>query len=260
MRSELEQQRIEALGPPPPEVNESFQNIPMRDGFESEIKVFKPTQPPAGGTALVVLVFGGGFVVGSNGQMTAMSRLLSGMYGVTVVNISYRLAPAHKFPNGINDAWDSVQWIAANATSLGADPIKGFVIGGVSAGANMSAVIAQKHLEQGISPPLTGIWLSVPLLFSSTESVPEKYREQWFSREQNKDAPVLDGDAIDAIEELLEPDHDSEWFSPYNAKAPHKDLPPTYIQADGLDPLRDDALIHDQVLREHGVKTRLTVW
>lgn len=260
MRREMEQQRVEALGPPPSELAESFQEIPMRDGFNSELKIFKPTQPAPDGTPLIVLVFGGGFVVGGNGQLTAMSRLLCSKYGVTVVNISYRLAPAHKFPAGVDDAWDSVQWIASNASSLGVDPSKGFVIGGVSAGANISAVIAQQHLKQGISPPLTGIWLSVPWLFSSKESVPEKYKDQWFSREQNKDAPVLDEDAIEAIGELLQPDTESEWFTPYNVKAAHKGLPRTYIQADGLDPLRDDALIHEQVLREHGVETRLTVW
>lgn len=260
MRAERERQNIAALGPPPAEISEAFQKITMRDGYESELKVFKPTQPPAGGSPLVVLVFGGGFVVGSNGQLTAVSRLVSAKYGATVVNISYRLAPESKFPTGVNDAWDSVQWIAANAASLGADPSKGFVLGGVSAGANISAVVAQQHLDADISPALTGIWLSVPLVFTSKEDVPEKYREQWFSRDQNKDAPVLDSDAIDAIGEHLSPDPKSEWYSPYNAKAPHKGLPPTYIQVDGLDPLRDDGLIHEQVLRENGVKTKLTVW
>ncbi|CZT23344.1 related to Putative sterigmatocystin biosynthesis lipase/esterase STCI [Ramularia collo-cygni] len=259
-RHETEQQNIKALGPPPPEVQESFSKIAMRDGFDSELKIFKPTNPPSSGSPLVILIFGGGFVVGSNGQMTAVARQLTKVFGATVVNISYRLAPEHKFPTGVNDAWDSVQWIAANASSLGADPSKGFIVGGVSAGANITAVIAQKYLDEGISPPMTGLWLSVPLLFSFKENVPEKYRDQWFSREQNKDAPVLDGNALDAIWDHLAPDTDSEWFSPYNGQNPHKGLPPTYLQVDGLDPLRDDGLIHEQVLRNHGVKTKLTVW
>lgn len=104
-RDELQKKNIEALGPCPPEVEESYQNISMRDGFESELKIFKPTKPPAKGSPLVVLVFGGGFVIGNNGQLTAFGRVLSKLYGATVVNISYRLAPEHKFPTGINDAW-----------------------------------------------------------------------------------------------------------------------------------------------------------
>ncbi len=257
---EMDQQNIQALGPPPPEIGESFIKIPMRDGFDSELKVFKPTHPPPASSPLVILVFGGGFVTGSNVQMTGISRALCKIFRATVVNISYRLAPEHKFPTGVNDAWDSVQWVAANAPSLGADPSKGFVLGGVSAGGNISAVIAQKSLDEGMSPPLTGVWLSVPLLFPSKESVPEKYRDQWFSREQNKDAPGLDQDALTAIEQHLEADKKSEWYSPYNAKTPHKGLPPTYLQADGLDPLRDDVLVHEQVLREHGVQTKIVAW
>ncbi|KAK5686661.1 hypothetical protein LTS10_002784 [Elasticomyces elasticus] len=259
-RNELEQQGIQALGPPPPGVEESFLNIQLRDGFDSELKIFKPAQPPASGSPLVVLVFGGGFVIGSNGQMTAVSRALCQMFAATVVNISYRLAPEHKFPTGVNDAWDSLQWIAANASSLGADPSKGFVLGGVSAGANISAVIAQKSVDESISPPLTGVWLVVPYVFGSKENVPAHYRDQWFSREQNKDAPGLDGDAMTAIEKALGADNSSEWFTPYNAKVPHKGLPPTCIYANGMDPLRDDALIHEQALREAGVKTKLFTW
>lgn len=232
----------------------------MRDGFASELKVFKPIHPPTTGSPLVVLVFGGGFVTGSNGQLTAISRALCSMFGATVVNISYRLAPQHKFPTGVNDAWDSVQWIAANAASLGADPSQGFILGGVSAGGNIAAVIAQKSVDDGMTPPLTGVWLAVPLLFLSRDSVPQVYRDQWFSREQNKDAPVFDNDALVAIAQHLEPDVKSAWYSPYNAKTPHEGLPRTWICANGLDPLRDDALIHEQVLRGHGVETKLVVW
>lgn len=52
----------------------------------------------------------------------------------------------------------------------------------------------------------------------------------------------------------------SPLYSPFNSKTPHKNLPPTYVAVCGLDPLRDDGLIYEQVLKEHGVKTRLDVW
>ena len=256
----MEQESIAALGPVPAEVKESFVKIPMRDGYESELKVFKPTKAPAEGSPLIILVYGGGFIMGTNGQLTAYGRSLCKLFGATVVNISYRLAPEHKFPTGINDSWDSVKWCGANASSLGADPSKGFLLGGVSAGGNISAVVAQKWQDEALSPPLTGLWLCVPLVFPTEAQVPEKYRDQWFSHEQNKDAPILDAKKIGAVGEHLEPDGASEWYSPYNTKNPHKGLPPTYIQVNGLDPLRDDGLIHEQVLGEHGVKTKIDVW
>jgi len=98
------------------------------------------------------------------------------------------------------------------------------------------------------------------LVFPNQETVPEKYRDVWFSHEQNADAPILDKDAIDAIGTHLQPDPKSPLYSPFNSKNPHKGLPPTYVSVCGLDPLRDDGLIYEEVLREHGVKTKLDVW
>lgn len=37
----------------------------------------------------------------------------------------------------------------------------------------------------------------------------------------------------------------------------HKDLPPAYIVACGLDPLRDDAFLYERLLKEAGVPVKL---
>lgn len=39
----------------------------------------------------------------------------------------------------------------------------------------------------------------------------------------------------------------------------HSGLPPAYIQVSGLDPLRDEGILYEKVLRESGVKTKLDV-
>lgn len=260
MRAAMGKQRLAALGPPGPDLKESFKKIPMRDGFESELKIFQPTAKPAAGSPLIVLCFGGGFVVGDNEQLTPYSRALVKLFGAVVVNISYRLAPEHRFPAAPNDAWDSFAWIGKNAASLDADPSAGFILGGVSAGANLTSVVAQKAQDEKFSPPLTGLWLCVPLIFPNKALVPEKYRDEWFSHEQNANAPILDKDAVEAVHHHLQVDEKSPLYSVFNAQAPHTGLPPAYVQVDGLDPLRDDGLIYEKVLRDHGVKTRLDVW
>jgi acetyl esterase/lipase len=37
----------------------------------------------------------------------------------------------------------------------------------------------------------------------------------------------------------------------------HQELPPAYFQIAGMDPLRDEGLLYEQVLRESGVKTKV---
>jgi hypothetical protein len=69
------------------------------------------------------------------------------------------------------------------------------VVGGISAGANLVAVISHLYRDDRLSPPITGIYLSVPVVLSP-EVVPEKYKDRYLSREQNKNAPILNQDAI----------------------------------------------------------------
>ncbi|PSK56964.1 Carboxylesterase 1 [Elsinoe australis] len=237
---------------------ESTKNIAMRDGFQSEIRIHKPANPPAK-SPLIVLLFGGGFVVGSNMQLGPYARGLAALYGATVVTLSYRLAPEHKFPTQANDAWDSVSWLAKNAGSIGADPSAGFILGGVSAGGNLTAVTAQKAKDEGLSPPLTGLWLCIPVLLAD-ETVPEKYKPLFFSRKQNANAPVFNIDAINRVDAYLQQDNKSPLWSPFNTPGAHKGLPPSYFQVCGMDPLRDDGLIYEAILRENGVKTKLDVY
>lgn len=230
----------------------------MRDGFESEIRITRPEKPPAK-SPLVVLLFGGGFVVGSNVQLGPYARAIAALYGATCVTTSYRLAPENKWPAAPNDTWDTLKWLAANATSIGADPEAGFILGGVSAGGNLTAISAQKAVTEKLSPPLTGLWFSVPVLFGD-EIVPEGYKHRFFSRKQNAAAPIFNMTAIHSVDEYLQADHRSPDWSPFNVEGAHTGLPPSYFQVCGMDPLRDDGLIYENVLRDHGVKTKLDVY
>lgn len=115
-----------------PAADESYHQLPMRDGFTSTIKIHKPVDAAPG--PLIALFFGGGFVCGSLEQFTRTARALNKVLGATVVSCAYRLAPEYQFPTGQLDALDSMKWIAENATGslLRSDPSKGFIIGGVS--------------------------------------------------------------------------------------------------------------------------------
>jgi acetyl esterase/lipase len=97
----------------------------------------------------------------------------------------------------------------------------------------------------------------------------------YLSREQNKDAPILNDVSMGLFQRklvlfltrgmltltgLYKPDPTSPIRSPLVFES-HRDLPPTYIQACGIDPLRDDALIYERILSEDsGVLTKLDIY
>lgn len=59
---------------------------------------------------------------------------------------------------------------------------------------------------------------------------------------------------------LYKPDIHSNLRTPLLFSS-HKDLPPTYFQICGMDPLRDEALIYEEILREeNGVKTKVDIY
>lgn len=236
------------------------QKIPMRDGYASEIRIYRPENPrPREQTPLVVLIYGGGFILGDNKQLNAYARAISTLFGATVVSISYRLAPEYKFPIAAYDCWDSLCWIAKHAAEMGADPTTGFILGGVSAGGNLAAVTGQKSIAERFHPPLTGLWLGIPFILDET-IVPAMYKSLFVSRVQNREALILNGDSVRNTYDLVGFDVLSPDFSPFNFPGAHIGMPPTYFQVAGADPLRDDGLIYERVLREHGVPTRLSVY
>ncbi|KAL0263395.1 hypothetical protein SLS55_002375 [Diplodia seriata] len=236
-------------------------DVPMRDGHLNPLRVHKPTSPPANGKSpLVVLIYGGGFLVGDNTQMSPFARILNELHGATVVNLSYRLVPSgHRWPTQPNDVWDNLQWIAANAeTQLGADPSAGFIVGGASAGANLAAVAAQRWIGEKQEPALTGLHIGIPVLFVEP-NVPAAYRDLWFSREQNRDAFILNAAAVDALMDKYGPDTASPDWCPLNAENALVGYPRTYVSACGEDPLRDDGLVYWRLLRDRGAETRIDV-
>jgi acetyl esterase len=61
--------------------------------------------------------------------------------GFVVFNVSYRLAPRHRYPAAIEDVCDAFTWVAANAGRFGGD-LSRLVVAGESAGANLAASLA----------------------------------------------------------------------------------------------------------------------
>ncbi|KAI1610173.1 Alpha/Beta hydrolase protein [Exophiala viscosa] len=261
MAADRNAEALKVLGDSPPEIKSTELQYPTRDGSKLRAKLYQPTSPPKAGSPLIVMYHGGGFCIGAPEGEEQTCRNFVQAFGAVCVSASYRLAPEYKFPYAVKDSWDALKWAAENAKSWGADPSVGFVVGGTSAGGNISAVLAHVARDEGLSPPLTGQYLIIPALVPENK-VPEKYKKYSLSYEQNKNAPVLPIAAIDMFMKGYEPDDDDAiWYAPFNHPKGHKDLPTALFQVDGMDPLRDEALIYERVLREeYSLKTKLYVY
>ena len=83
-------------------------------------------------------IHGGGFMLGRAYQYDEMMTAVAAACQVATVSVDYRLAPENPYPAGPDDCETAAVWLAENALSeFGTDRL---VIGGESAGANLSAV------------------------------------------------------------------------------------------------------------------------
>ena len=204
--------------------------------------------------------------------MLAYARGLVQLFNAVVVSPSYRLAPENKFPVGVNDAYDILSWCAKNASTLGADTSKGFIVGGNSAGANFTAVLARRSVQEVLEPKLTGQWLSYPLLTfreAAKEGVEglvkeaHKYKDIWgLSWEENRDAVLIDAAAAEMLRAYYSPDLASPLLNPL-VREPAFDvgkLPKAFVQTAGLDIVRDDGIVYAYALEDAGVDVRLAAY
>jgi acetyl esterase/lipase len=257
----------------PENVTEKAHHIPMRDGYMSRVLILEPCTPnlagkPGGGLPVLLMFHGGGHCVGYPEWEVPLLRLLVVRYNMICIAPSYRFAPENPFPASINDAWDTLQWVASEGGSNNslssplhhADPNLGFIVGGSSAGANLAASLAHLARDNMLKPPLSGQFLSVVTVMDH-EHVPAKYQNAYLSWEQNKSAPILDQHLYSIFNNASKRDPTSELWASFNHPNGHEGLPKAYFQVCGLDIFRDDGLIYERVLREEaGVETKMDLY
>lgn len=279
---------MDQLGPCPLNLVETTIEIPLPDGTSSRTIITRPASPaPEGeGFPLIVLLLGGGWSGGSPEMMLAPARGFAALLGAIVASPTYKVAPEDPFPAPMQSAWEAVAWLShpenLNGGVLAAsggvrfDPGQGFVVGGVSAGAHIAAVIAgvsakaaadgSSELVRGLTPlrhQLTGLYTGVPFLLAEAVALPAEYASQWKSRVENAASLTMRTEQMHACERRLAPDFDSPWFSPLNLdissiRGYHP--PRVYLQAGELDCLRDDAVVYGKILSDKGVaETRVDV-
>jgi acetyl esterase len=118
--------------------------IPTRHGNVPAV-VYWP-EDPGDPVPVYVNFHGGGFVTRHPEQDDPLCRYLAAYAGVAVVNVDYDVAPGHRFPGPVEEAYDAVSWAAG--PGHGWDGAR-LCVGGQSAGGALAAGAARLALEQG---------------------------------------------------------------------------------------------------------------
>ncbi|KAI0078039.1 hypothetical protein K474DRAFT_1674366 [Panus rudis PR-1116 ss-1] len=234
-------------------------SVPV-DGGSIIVRVMIPQNAGRKQCPIVLWIHGGAWVVGSIEHDELFLRRICVELQVVIFAVEYRLAPEYPFPTPLNDNYAALKWAVENATSFSASPKRGLVLAGCSAGANLSAALALRARDDPFfdDSRVTGQLLQIPAALHPA-AIPQQYKDELLSMEQNKYAPSLTlQNLLIGAEMYKAPPHHPE-FSVILAKS-HKGLPPTYVQVCGMDPLRDDGLLYAKILNENGVKTKLDVY
>ncbi len=96
---------------------------------------------------VIMVVHGGGWVTGDKRERALFCTALA-KQGYVVFSISYRLAPKHSFPAGMNDVSLALDWINKHAASYGGDANKLTVVGD-SAGAHLASLAVASKMWRG---------------------------------------------------------------------------------------------------------------
>ncbi len=201
---------------------------------------------PVGEAPYAVLVYyhGGGWVIGDLETSEGICRALANAAGCIVVSVDYRLAPEHKYPAAVDDAFAALNWVAEHAAEFDGDPSR-IAAGGESAGANLTAVIAQLAKDAG-GPTLAYQILAYPVTNLAFDT--ESYRE-------NSEGYFLTQESMRWFWGLYLND-ESEGADPKASPLLRKDvggLPPGIVVTPEYDPLRDEGEAYAKRLQEAGV-------
>lgn len=201
---------------------------------------------PSSEVGLPALVFyhGGGWVVCDLETHDEVCRQISNKAQCLVVSVDYRLAPEHKFPAAIDDAYSALLWVYDHAKELDIDSDR-IAVAGDSAGGNLAAAVCIKSRDsdgpqichQSLWYPVTDISeLSTPSYSEFAQGYRlEKAGMQWFKDHY-----------------LDKPESAASIFASPLLCDDLSGLPSAYVMTAGFDVLRDEGHAYAEKLRDHG--------
>ncbi len=244
-----EARRVQKEMPGPDEVDPvasvEDRMIPGPDS-DVPVRVYRPSDDDSLRPG-VVYFHGGGWVICDLESHDGACRRLANAVDAVVVSVDYRLAPEHKYPAAVEDAYAATQWVAEHAAELGIDATR-LAIAGDSAGGNITAAVALMARDRG-RPPLAFQLMVYPVIDSTAK------RGDYPSKTENAEGYFLTTGQMEWYRDqyvAAEADADEPYLSPNRAES-LVGLPPACIVTAECDPLRDEGEEYGRALESAGV-------
>ncbi len=216
-----------------------------------------------------IFLHGGSWIAGSPFVVENPMRLLAEKAGCVVFNVDYSLAPEHRFPAALDDAYGVLRHIFENPDEYGIDPKK-IGIGGDSAGGNVAAATVLKDRDLGthmigrqilIYPVVTAVntgirgfeW-SLDEYEMSEEQRPMLEPGLILGRPMKKGEEVIQNSLIKYVN--TEDEFSDPYVSPMLAES-FQGICKTMIMVAEFDGLRLQGEYFGKLLRDNGVETRI---
>ncbi len=200
-----------------------FRDVPMR--------LYKSTD--ARDMPVFVYLHGGGFRLGNQLSNDRQMRELAQVWGGAVISSDYVHVPEHTFPDPVTEITAVIEWLVENGETWGVDG-ESIVLGGASAGASVAFGTAFE-LRDRRPDALKGVVSIYGVLDDNLESQS--------MHELGGGDFLLQADAVGQIYADYAGDAHRNDPRAFAVKGDLAGLPPAFIAAAELDPIRDDSLL-----------------
>jgi len=200
------------------------------------------------GLPVIFFIHGGGFVEGDNDTHNLVQRKLAAYSGCNVIGIEYSLSPEVKYPRAIEECAAVVRYFSEHAAEYHLDATRiGFA--GDSGGANLSMGVTIYLRDHGFDNSVIKGEILYYGAYGLQDSVSARlYGGSWDGMAEADLAfywSLYLGEGVD--------NRDCPYYNIY-VNDLSTGVPPCFIVAAGLDPLRDDSKVLYEVLTAKGIE------
>jgi acetyl esterase len=198
------------------------------------VRVYRP-EGPDGPRPCIIYLHGGGFMKGDLDSSDTNAWGYAEETGACVVSVDYRLTPEHPHPAAFDDCYGVLCWLSREAATVGIDVARIAIVGD-SAGGSLTAALCLAARDRH-GPAIVAQAMIFPCLGTDLNSP---------SYVEHANAPGLATSSMekyyrDYLADCKDPD--DPYARPDRAKD-FSNLPPAFVHAAEIDPLRDDGRVY----------------